>query len=466
MPSIIHKLPEEENIIGLPYNKAILKIALPAILSFVCQIFFEFIDAYWLGRLESSEVFAAVGAASFITWSLYALMNIITAGVNSYVAQYRGSLNKKRYQDIAFQGIVLSIISGLIITILMLTAENHIFVYMGLKGNLLKSTKDFFLIMNLGFVVFFVYNTTGIIFNAHGDTKITLWTTIIPLIINILIDPLLILGYNFIPKMGIKGAAIATIISSAVGITLRLYYLLKKEFINSHPSLSCMSFKDSMNIIKVGIPVAAGNFIFCMVFPVLTKFITMLDNTEALSALNIAHRVEGIAYFVCVGFSVSASTMVGQYTGIKDLKRAKEAGWYNIFYISIFLFIISLIFIFYPDPLITVMTGDEKVLEEGKNYLRIIGYFEIFLGLEIVFQGIFTGTGKTIYPSLIYIPLTLARIPVAHFMAFKWHMGVEGIWWAISISTFFKGFLVTLLFLSGIWAGDVKKINILRKLKL
>jgi len=451
---------DEENIIGLPYKKAIAKIAIPAILSFACQIFFEFIDAYWLGKLKNYEVFAAVGAASFITWALYALMNIVTAGVNSYVAQYAGAGDKKRYRAIAFEGIILSIIVGFLITFTMMPLYPHIFIQMGLKDTLLEYTIDFFSIMNMGLVIFFVYNTAGVIFNAHGETKITLWTTIIPLLINILIVPVLILGYGVIPGMGVKGAAFATLISETAGIAMRIYYLLKKGYIASPPDLRCIFSKDSIAILKVGIPVATGNFIFCMVFPFLTRFITMLDNTEALSALNIAHRVEGIAYFVCVGFSVSASTMVGQYTGIKDIKRATEAGWYNIFYITVLLSLISLVFIFCPQPLIYIMTDNEQVIAEGTRYLRIIGYFEVFLGLEIVFQGIFTGTGKTLYPSLIYIPLTVARIPIAYFLAFKLNLGVEGIWWAITLSTFIKGLLVTLLFLSGIWAKNIHKKDI------
>jgi len=436
-----------QNIIGLPYKNAIKKLAIPAILTYVCQILFEFIDAYWLGRLQNSEVFAAVGAASFVTWALYALMNIVTGGVNSYVAQYAGAKIKKKYHQIAFEGLILSVIVGLLITIIMLPLYHKIFFKMGLTGNILKATEEYFSVMNLYFIISFIYITTGTIFNAHGDTKTTFWTNGVTIFLNIILTPLLILGYDFIPRLEVKGAALSTIISQAVGIFLRIILLIRKDFLSTKLSLRDMSLKECLLIMKVGLPVATGNFIFCMVFPVLTRFITMLENINALSALNICHRVEGVAYFICVGFSVSACTMVGQYTGIKDMKRAKESAWANALYLTYILIPVSLLFIIYPHPLIYIMTDDQMVLAEGVKYMRIIGLCEILLGLEIVFQGVFTGMGNTIPPTLIYVPLTIGRIPLAYFMAFHLGMGVTGIWWAISISTLLKGILVTLMFL-------------------
>lgn len=440
-----------QNITGLPYGKAIKKLAIPAILTYTCQIIFEFIDAFWLGMLRNSEVFAAVGAASFITWALYALMNIVSGGVNSYVAQYAGAKDRKGYQRIAFEGLILSVIVGFLITIIIAPFYHSIFLNMGLTGFILKATEEYFSVMNIYFIISFLYITTGTIFNAHGDTKTTFWTNGVTIFLNIILAPLLILGYGFIPRMEVGGAALSTIIAQVLGIVIRIILLVKKDFLPSVFSLKDFSLKDSLEIMKVGIPVATGNFIFCMVFPFLTKFITMTGNIPALCALNICHRVEGVAYFICTGFAVSAATMAGQYTGIKNMKKAIESAWANIFYVTCVLVPVSLIFIIYPHPFITLMTDDKTVLFEGVKYMRIIGLCEVFLGFEIVFQGVFTGLGNTLPPTLIYIPLTIGRIPLAYFLAFKCNMGVEGIWWAITVSAFLKGTLVILLFLSGWW---------------
>ena len=391
-----------QNITGLPYGKAIKKLAIPAILTYSCQIIFEFIDACWLGLLNKSEVFAAVGAASFITWALYALMNIVSGGVNSYVAQYSGAKDKKGYHRIAFEGLILSVIVGVLITIAMNPLYHNLFLKMGLTGNILKATEEYFSVMNIYFVISFLFITTGTVFNAHGDTKTTFWTNGVTIFLNIVLAPLLILGYGFIPRMEVGGAAFATIIAQALGIFLRIFLLIKKDYLSTDFSIKNLSLRDCLSIMKVGLPVASGNFIFCMVFPFLTKFITMLDNIHALSALNICHRVEGVAYFICTGFSVSAATMAGQYTGMKDMKRAIESAWANIFYVTCVLVPVSLVFIIYPHPLIYIMSHDKYVMAEGVKYMRIIGLCEVFLGFEIVFQGVFTGLGNTL-PSHTYL---------------------------------------------------------------
>ncbi|MEQ8222460.1 MAG: MATE family efflux transporter [Candidatus Eremiobacterota bacterium] len=440
-----------QNITGLPYSTAIKKLAIPAILTYTCQIVFEFIDAFWLGLLRNSEVFAAVGAASFITWALYALMNIVSGGVNSFVAQYAGAKDRKGYRRIAMEGLILSVIAGIIITVIMNYLYHPIFLRMGLTDSILEATEEYFYFMNIYFVISFLFITTGTIFNAHGDTKTTFWTNGITILFNIVLAPLLILGYGFIPGMGVGGAALSTIIAQAFGIVIRVILLVKKDFLPSVFSLKDFTLRESLEIMKVGIPVATGNFIFCMVFPFLTKFITMTGNIPALCALNICHRVEGVAYFICTGFAVSAATMAGQYTGIKDMKKAIESAWANIYYVTCVLLPVSLIFIIYPHPFITLMTDDKTVLLEGVKYMRIIGFCEIFLGFEIVFQGVFTGLGNTLPSTLIYIPLTVGRIPLAYFLAFKCNMGVEGIWWAISISAFLKGTFVIFLFSTGWW---------------
>ena len=446
-----------QNITGLPYSTAIKKLAIPAILTYTCQIIFEFIDAFWLGLLRNSEVFAAVGAASFITWALYALINIVSGGVNSFVAQYAGAKDRKGYQRIAMEGLVLSVFVGIIITVIMNYLYHPIFMRMGLTDSILEATEEYFYFMNIYFVISFLFITTGTIFNAHGDTRTTFWTDGITILFNIVLAPLLILGYGFIPRMEVGGAALSTIIAQVLGIVIRIILLVKKDFLSSVFSMKDFSLKDSIEIMKVGMPVATGNFIFCMVFPFLTKFITMLGNIPALCALNICHRVEGVAYFICTGFAVSAATMTGQYTGIKDMKKAVEAAWANIFYVTCVLFPVSLIFIIYPHPFIAIMTDDKTVLFEGVKYMRIIGFCEIFLGFEIVFQGVFTGLGNTLPSTLIYIPLTVGRIPLAYFLAFKCDMGVEGIWWAISISAFLKGTFVTYLFSRGWWKRRSKE---------
>jgi Na+-driven multidrug efflux pump len=111
--------------------------------------------------------------------------------------------------------------------------------------------------------------------------------------------------------------------------------------------------------------------------------------------------------------------------------------------------ITSIIFIFFPAYLLKPLISAPEIIKEGTIYLRIIGYFELFLGWEIIFEGVFTGFGLTSYPMYFSLPLTLSRIPLAYYFAFNLNMGVSGVWWAISITTFLKGMGIGLLYWSG-----------------
>ena len=165
----------------------------------------------------------------------------------------------------------------------------------------------------------------------------------------------------------------------------------------------------------------------------------------------MGHRIEGVAWFACVGFSVAVSTLVGQFLGAGQIKQAIRAVRWVSFYGVGTLFVASLIFYFSPQWLMQVFTSDRLVQQMGSEYLRIIAVFEIFLALEVIMEGAFSGAGYTAPVMLVTVPITALRIPFAWYLAISLHMGVKGIWWAIALTTFLKGALNTVLFLSGLW---------------
>ncbi len=107
---------------------------------------------------------------------------------------------------------------------------------------------------------------------------------------------------------------------------------------------------------------------------------------------------------------------------------------------------ISIIYFFFPEQVIGLITDDKDIIYEGAKYLRIIAIFEIFLGFEVVYEGGFTGLSKTHIPMFVSIPLTVLRYPLGYYLCFNQNMGVTGIWWAISLTTFLKGLSIFIMF--------------------
>ncbi|MGM0608511.1 MAG: MATE family efflux transporter [Candidatus Muiribacteriota bacterium] len=431
-----------EKITQMNISKAVLRIAFPAILSHLFIVAYEIVDLFWLDKLEYPEVFASLGAASFITWSLYSIMHVITAGVNSYVARYSGAQDKKGYLTVTWEGLIMASCLSILITSIMHVTHMPLFSAIGLEGIILKDAGAYFSVVNLGFIFLFLYTLITIILNAHGFAKFAMYLQFTMLLANGIFDPLFILGWGPFGQMGIAGAAWATILARVLGIILGFALLVKLNLFEFNFYKYALKFYHFTKILKVGAPVAFIHWIFAMVYPVLTVFITRLGNVDALGALNVCHKIEGVAYFVAIGFAVSASTLSGQHYGAKNYSKIWKSVNITQIYTSIFLGITSILFVFFPQQLLRLIVSSPEVIQEGAVYLRIIGYFEIFMGWEIVYEGGFTGLGKTYYPMIISIPLTLSRIVFGYFLAFKLNMGVVGLWWAISISTLLKGLCI------------------------
>lgn len=421
-------------------TKDIVNIAIPSIVGFLGQILFEIVDIYWIGKL-GGEVIAAVAAAAFWHWTTFAIMNVTTTGAASLVAQYYGSNDIRSRFQVIKESFWLSLIVTFLMMLFFLLFSSKIFQLMGLSTASHQYALDYFLIFVWGLPILYLMSLTGQIFNAYGDTKTSTLIMGIVIVLNIILDPLLIFGYFGFPKLGIQGASWALIISEIIGTVFRLYFLRKKNYI---PEL--FSFVDIKNfsaqffkkILHIGVPSALTNVIWTLVFPTLTILITKFG-MDPLAGLNVGNRIEGFPYFFGIGFSIAMTALVGQSFGQNDFEKIKKIINRGMILISLFMFPVAISFIFFPEFFVKFLVTDPNVIHHAANYLRIVGYFEFFLGWELIIEGIFNGLGKTRTYMFVRIPLTLLRIPLAYLFAFTFGMGVSGVWWAISITTFFKG---------------------------
>ena len=266
----------------------------------------------------------------------------------------------------------------------------------------------------------------------------------------------MIFGWYGFPELGISGAAWASVVAQILALLLSIYFLNRKKFIPkfSLTGKELLKIKIISRILAIGAPIALGGFFFSLIYIGLTAIISQFG-TNAIAAIGVCHRIEGIAWFACVGFSAAASTLVGQFIGAKNIKQAEKAAWWVTGYGGVTLLIVSIIFYLFPAELMSVFTSEKEVQNIGVEYFRIIAIFEIFLAFEVIMEGAFSGAGYTLPVMLVTVPITALRIPLAWLLAIKLEMGTEGIWWAIAITTFLKGALNILLFQRGLWMNKL-----------
>ena len=171
--------------------------------------------------------------------------------------------------------------------------------------------------------------------------------------------------------------------------------------------------------------------------------------------MGIGNRMESLSYLTCYGFSVAASTMVGQNLGAGKPDRAARCAW-GAAGLAIFItFFISIAFIFFPKLIASIFTDDPEVLKIAINYLIILGVSQTAMAVEIVLEGAFGGAGDTIPPMLVMIPFSLARVPLAYFLSFNMDLGVSGVWWTLTITSVIKSIILGLWFKRGKWKEKV-----------
>jgi len=428
---------------GLTYK--IFQIAIPSIIGFIGLTLFEVVDIYWLGKLNSKAV-AAAGACAFIEWILYALMRLFNTGCDTLVAQAIGAKKENEKFDVIREAALLCLVFSFLVILVFYPIKGYLFALMGLDLETQRYAIDYFSILLKGVPVIFFLDLLGRIFNAHGDTKSSTLILLFILIINLILDPFLIFGWGGFPTLGIKGAAIASIFSMSIGIILRIYILRRKKYIPPLKDFLKVSHVYLSKFLKIGIPACVTNVIWSAVYPMLAVIVTKFGMAP-LAALNICHRIEGIPYFFALGFSISMSTLVGQSYGAGNYKEVGKIVKRGGFLIGGLLIPVSILFILIPEQLIMLLNKDAEIIKHGADYLRIIGYCEIFLGLEVAMEGAFNGLGNTRPYMLIRGPLTLLRVPIAWYLALYLKMGTPGIWWAISLTTGLKGILMVTSFI-------------------
>ncbi len=369
-------------------------------------------------------------------------MHSTNIGASSLISRFKGAGKVNEPLRVIVEATIALAIFSLIFIGFFYSFSEVFFIWMGLDKETIKLALDFFKYFIWGIPVLYIFAFQGYIFNAHGDTRISNWIMLFTLIINIILDPFFIFGLYFFPEMGISGAAFVTVASQLLGILLRGYYLSKKGYMPSWQLFKVQKrFTYLKEILSIGIPVSLSSLVWTLVFPALTVIITKFG-MEPLAGVNIGHRFEGIPYFLGEAFAIASTSLVGQAFGRGDTKEIRAIMRNGLGIITFILFFISLIFIFFSYELVSILNSDPAIIQHAGDYLKIVGYFEIFLGWEMILEGGFNGLGASKIQMWIRVPLTLMRVPLAYYLAFSTSLGVAGIWWAVSISTLLKGLVL------------------------
>lgn len=437
-------------------TKSIFYLALPVVATMFLETAFSIADIFWVGKLGAVSL-AAVISSAFLIWIIYSLVGAVSIGVTALVARFIGAKQPDQAAFSARQAYLFSILFAVCLTLPGVLFTKWAFVLMGTAPDVTALGIRYLRIIFAGAITFFLIDVFSALFRASGDTKTPMLVIGGSLALNIILDPFLIFGWGPFPRLGTDGAALASVFSQALGSLLFLYLVRRGKLAFKFSLVPKWDIDFSMvwRILRIGIPASSAWILFSVVYLFINKIVALFG-TEAIAALGIGNRMESVSFLTCIGFSTAASTLVGQNLGAGKPERSAEAAWKTAGISVLVTGFVATMFLFFPRQIASFFISDPKVIEIGIGYLRILALSQMFMALEIVFEGAFGGAGNTVPPMIVSIVGSLARVPLAYLMAVHWGMGIVGVWWAITSTSIVKGVVLAYWFKLGRWKS--KKI--------
>lgn len=425
---------------------SLVALAMPIIGTSFIQMAYNMTDMLWLGNLGSKAV-AAVGTAGFFIWFGQALMIISKVGAEVGVSQAVGKKNEIEAKNYIRSSIKLNIILSLSYSLLLILLRKPLIGFFNLGDEeVISMAITYLVIVSVGICFNFINPILTGIFNGSGDSKTPFYINTLGLLINIILDPVLIYGFGPFPKLGVTGAAVATVLAQLV-VTLGFIYSMKGK----SESYFKFNLKEKLEgkyikrIFKLGMPVAIQSGLFAFFSMIIARIVADWGAT-AIAVQKVGSQIEAISWMTAGGFSTALGAFVGQNFGAKKWKRICK-GYFVTMGLAIIvgIFATSLL-VFGGEYIFKVFIPEVEAVEMGAVYLKILGYSQLFMCIEITTSGAFNGLGKTIYPSIISIVFTGLRVPAALILSSVALLGLNGVWWSISLSSIIKGILLVLIF--------------------
>ncbi len=435
-----------------PVVLSVARLGWPVVASFFLYTGFSIIDAVWIGRL-GPDALAASGPAQFASWSLMAIGEIIGIGSTALIARRIGAGRPDLAGRVVVQAAILVAGAGAVTLLSGATVVRLLFRLLGTTPAVSDLGFAYLSMLFYGGVLLFAAFFLESVLRAAGDTKTPLFITGSGLVFNTLLDPLLIFGVGPFPEMGIRGAAVATLISQGAIVTVYLAHFRGGGAAIPIDAREAKRFDPATwwTIIRIGAPASAITVLFTVVYLFLTSFLARFG-TVPVAVLGVGNRLEGITYLVAHGLSIAASTLVGQNLGAKQPGRAAEAAWTASLMGVAFGALVSIAFIAFPEWIFARFTTDAEVIAEGAVFLRILATCQCLMAVEVVLYGAFSGAGDTLPPTVISTLLNALRIPAAWLIALPLGFGPVGIWWMIALSCMLRAITLAAWFRRGRWA--------------
>ena len=423
-----------------PVFKTLLRLAVPITISMVMFTVYLLADLFFVGRLGPDAV-AAISISGNAFFIHLGFSTILGTGGMALIAQAFGRKDYEQASKIFKQGLLLALMIGLAEALAGFLFAEPFIRFFGGTGQAFEWGVQYFRIFAISFLGMMILYVIGNCFRGMGDTKTPMIILLQGNILNILLDPLLIFGMLGLPELGVRGAALASLIAQIYALGIYAYLIFIK---GTHIDVRGR-WRLSMGIIKkmlyIGIPSGVSHFLLAANLLITYRVISDYG-TAALASLGVGFRILQTIYIPIIALSAALAAIVGQNFGAGNYGRIVKTFWNAWWLSSGFMLLSTLICEWIPVELIEIFSSDPDVIFFGRKYLTTIALGNVMVGSIFVISAVFQGLGKT-YPSLV--GAVIDNLLFAAFVftlptIFNW--GIQSVWWMKLTTTIIETIVV------------------------
>lgn len=423
----------KENKMGImPIPKLLLSMSLPMIISMIVQALYNVVDSIFVSQI-SENALTAVSLAYPVQNLMIAVASGTAVGVNALLSRSLGEKNYQQVDKTANTSILLAVIGSLVFCLFGLFCSRIFFTIQTNDPEIIEFGVQYMTIICCLSIGVFMQVTLERLLQSTGRTFYTMITQGTGAILNIIFDPILIFGYFGFPKMGVTGAALATVFGQIVAMLLAAWFNIKcNHEIHVHPSHMRLEGKTIKAIYSVGIP----SILMMSIGSVMTfgmNKILMVFSSTATAVFGVYFKLQSFFFMPVFGLNNGMVPIIAFNYGARKKDRITHTIRLSCTFAFVMMILGLIAFQLIPDKLLLLFNASDDMIAIGSSALRTISWSYLFAGFCIVFSSVFQALGNGIYSLLISVARQLVVLLPAAFLLSK-AFGLDAVWWSFPIA--------------------------------
>lgn len=435
------------------YLKNTINMAWPAVLESISISIAGFIDTLMVSSISSDAV-AAVGLTTqpkFLGLALFIATNV---AVSALVARRKGQENKREANQILFSAAILTVMAGILISIFCVTFAEGIMRISGSEEVTHDYAVGYFRII-MGCMIF---NIISMLINAAqrgaGNTRIAMRTNLVSNGINILFNYLLINGKLGFPKLGIEGAAIATVIGTVAACIMSIGSLYRSEFLGFKELAMCKLARVKstlISIFKISYSVFLEQILLRVGF-MTVAVMAAKQGSDGLAAHQVGMNIMSLAFSFGDGMQSATVALIGQSLGRNEPENAKCYRKISLRIGNVTSVIFAMVYLLFGGAIYGLFFKEQHIIDIGINIMRIMIFIVLFQIIQVINMGCLRGAGDVLFTTFTStISVTVIRPVASYIMCYVFGLGIMGIWIGVLMDQVCRFTLTTIRFRNDKW---------------